>query len=323
MTTTTAPPVRTTTRPGLRLALGYLTVLAIQPYLLLKLAWVSGSTFGIADVAPFKDSVLTGFNGLTLAMDLAAVLVVLALTHRLRAPAWMLLLPAWVASGLLATIVITFPLTTAIDLWSGGPGGGSGGFLEPWVRPMVYTSFVAQGLGIAAVFVLYARERWADVLTVRRSAPVAGPRRPVYAFGVAVTAVLVSFVAGLQLLWGAGFTFGVPSSTKVDVNAQIVLTTYGVLAIAGLVGLLALLRGRPGTRLWPAVVATWLGAGTMWAWGTWALLILLADTAGGADVPAMGLTMWVSLAQSVAGTIAAIVGLLLTVENRVTSPSLT
>jgi hypothetical protein len=179
---------------------------------------------------------------------------------------------------------------------------------------MAYTSFVGQGLGIAGAFGLYARDRWARVLTARHIAPTGGARRPVYAFGVGVTAILVAFSAGLQLLWGAGFTMGVPSPAAVDASAQVVLTTYGVFAVAGVVGLVVLFRGRPGMRLWPAVVATWLGAGTMWAWGTWTMLILLADIAGGADLQATGLTMWVSFVQAVAGMIAAIVGLLLTLD---------
>lgn len=308
-----SPPVRTGRG---RLVIGYLAVLAMTPYIALKAAWVSGSTVGLSGIEHDQASVLMGFNLLTLVLDLVAVLVVLAFTHRwgLRLPAWSVLLPTWVGTGLLAPIVIVFPVTTAIGLWSGGAGAMD--FLDPWVRPMVYTSFVAQGAGIAAAFALYSRDRWRPLFTALRGSAPPSEFRPVYTFGVGLTAALVVPSAGLELLWGAGFDLGLPEELAGarSASTSVTLTTFGVLTVAGLVGLGALWRAQPGTRLWPALVATWVGSGVTWAWAAWPMLILLAQTSGGAELPGTGLVHWVDFAQVLAGTIAAVVGLLLTLE---------
>ncbi|MET9611059.1 helix-turn-helix transcriptional regulator [Streptomyces sp. NPDC006512] len=82
---------------------------ATVPYLTLKAAWVAGSRIGIPDgsVLLERGPVIVVANGMTLAMDACVILLVFAFTRPwgLRIPAWLLTVPVFVATGLLAPIV--------------------------------------------------------------------------------------------------------------------------------------------------------------------------------------------------------------------------
>ncbi len=96
----------------------------------------------------------------------AVVVLALLLTRPWgrRVPAWLLVLPMWVASGLLLPIMTAYPLQLAVRLLGGDggrpAGGGAEPFLEPWVFGVVYGGFILQGLTLGALFTLYAGERW-------------------------------------------------------------------------------------------------------------------------------------------------------------------
>ena len=306
---------------GTRLVVGYLAIAAMLPYLLLKLAWVSGATIGLADAGKADDATLLGLNALTLGMDLVAVVAVLAFTHSwgLRAPAWSVLLPVWVATGLLVPFAFRAPLVAVAVLWNAGGSGGSASlpFLQSWVTPVVYTSFTAQGVGITVAFWLYARARWARVFSVRAGGRRTGATHPVHVFAAWLAAALTALVAGIQLLWATGSDLGLPEELVAGAGPSHYLSNLsaGLFAAAGAVGLLALVRQwGPGTPYWVPLVATWAGAGAMWAWGAWGMLLLLSG-AGEATPGGNGLLNWVDLVQMIAGMLIATIGLLVTAET--------
>lgn len=148
----------------------WVAALACLPYLTLKTAWVAGSSLGIPPESPLLDHtlVLRLANAGTVVMDGAVIVLVLLLVRPwgLRAPGWLLLVPVWIATGLLLPIVLGYPAQlVAGALGAGGSGSTSGAepFLDSWVFAVVYGGFIVQALALTTLFLRYAGRRWAGV----------------------------------------------------------------------------------------------------------------------------------------------------------------
>jgi hypothetical protein len=294
-----------------RALVGGLVVAAVLPYLLLKAAWIAGSTIGFATESSVDPRVLLGGNIATAGMELVAIVVVLAFTRNwgLRLPAWSVLLPAWAGTGLLAPFVIAGPLVVVSVATQATPVGD--GSLQPWVGPVVYASFGAQAAGIALTFALYARARWPDVLRSRAGRPAAGPR-PVLGWAAWAAVILLGVVAAARLLWAlhpaaaasVGLTDGRgPTERVADAGAA----AFALMAAAGLH--LMLLRRRARTPLWVPLALAWVGSGATWAGGLWPVLLWIGEMAGaGTSSPGGGLAAGMHVLQVIAGLLAATVG---------------
>lgn len=295
-------------RRALRHGIGYLTILCTLPYLLIKVVWVSGSTVGLAEPDAVDSGVLLAGNALTLAMDGIAVLVVLVLTRSWgeRVTPWLVLVPAWVGLGFLVPIAVTFPLETIAHLSSGAPDRLAGPqFLEPWVRPVVYASFTAQGVGIAAAFTLYVRARWSHLLLAARRSRQ-DPHEVVGRLGLAAAIALTAPAAGTRLLWSADFPVGLPALLPDDPGLSHHLRSglSGLLAIGALVGLAVLVLGRsPGRSLWLPLSAAWVGSGATWAWAAYGLVAQSALTPG-SD---LGILPWIHASEVLGASVLALV----------------
>ncbi|NUR84468.1 MAG: hypothetical protein HOY71_10325 [Nonomuraea sp.] len=241
-----------------RVTAAIVAIAATLPYLTLKLMWLTGSSAGVADPALMHDATMVGLNTMTFAMDAVALLLCLAFTMRwgMRLPAWLVLLPLWVGTGLLSMIVVVTPVQFAVN---GAAAFETTGPIAPWVYAMVYGGFVTQGVGLMVAFVLYARDRWPLVFTTTTAYGRPGPTRP-FQLVVAWGSLAVATVVGVATLVLAS---GVMDALR------------GVLAIAAGVGLVAAVRGRGRLPYWIPVVTVWIGAGSMFAWSLY-LEILLA-----------------------------------------------
>jgi hypothetical protein len=308
-------------RPGaLRLAVCAATVAACVPYLCLKIAWLSGSTVGWNDAEAAKDSVLYVGNAVTMGMDVLAVLVACAFTFPWgrRVPAWLVLPPIWVATGLLVPIVLAVPLGTVIQsLASAEPVTGTENGLHGWVYGVVYTGFTLQGLGLAAAFVLYARRRWPEVFTVRTVDVPAGPARSLQLLLARGAVVPAAVCAAAHFFWAFGGTAGLPHDQAADRNApqQVMDGVWGLLALGGAAGLLALAaRAHRPARLVVPLAAAWVGAGVMFAWSLYGLVVTLAaaEELGADSAPASGL---VALGGTLTGLVVALTGAFLLAEH--------
>ncbi|ODU00351.1 MAG: hypothetical protein ABS81_23915 [Pseudonocardia sp. SCN 72-86] len=290
MTATVSPPV-----PALQRLLGLAAVAGTLPYLVLKAIWLSGGSAGVHDPALLHGTSLTVLNVVTVAMDACVVALALVLTTRrgLRAPALLVLLPAWVGTGFLVPMAVAILPATLLSLGAAPEQN----VLSPWVQPMVYGGFAWQGVFLVAAFAGYARERWGALVRhpVRRAAAVE-PLLRVVAGGAVVTA-LVS--AALHVVTGLVIGGGVTLLTE-GVNAA--------LAVAGAWGLVALVRRCGPRRL--AVAAAWTGCAAMFSWGLWNTVTTMGATAlatGG--VPAAGLATVTGLLAGLSGAIAALLAL--------------
>ncbi|MFC6540829.1 hypothetical protein ACFQES_29275 [Nonomuraea salmonea] len=224
-------------RPGIgRVTAAIVAVAAMLPYLTLKILWLAGHYVGVGAPDLMADLAMVGMNAMTFGMDAVGLVLALAFTMRwgLRLPAWLVLLPLWVGSGLLSVVIVSAPVVLAasgLDALDGGP-------IEPWVYAMVYGGFIGQGVGLMAAFALYARDRWPAVFTTRLSHPFPSLTRPLQRV-IAWAALPVAVLLGGVML------------TRV-IGAQPYLAVQnllrGTLAIAGARAGGA--RARAGARTW-------------------------------------------------------------------------
>lgn len=322
MTQTAAPASRTAPRPALRSGrlrrvLRAVAVVSCLPYLTLKIAWIGGSHLGIPEGSPLLDhrASMAAANSVTVLMDGAVIVLALLLTRPWgrRVPAWLLVFPMWVATGLLTPIMTGYPLQLLVRAFGGSVnhGGSKGGpFLDEWVFGVVYTGFILQGLALGTLFALYARDRWGH--TWRGPArelppPPADAARRTLAVAAAVLAL---FPLTLHLLWACGATTGLNSARIADRSSDFYVleaTDVAFLAAAVLGALSLTFRRGGGLPVKLPLALAWLGSGAVACWGGW---LALASLAGVDDItrrptPVMNLTYAV---QMIAGILVAAVG---------------
>ncbi|WP_241695010.1 hypothetical protein [Streptomyces sp. C] len=248
---------------------------ATVPYLTLKAAWLAGSHIGIPDGSELLTGSLpiTVANAVTLAMDATVIVLVLALTRPWgrRLPGWLLTVPAYVATGLLAPIALGFPAQSLVKALGMGAGeavkAAREPFLDPWVFTVVYGGFILQGVALAGLFVAYARERWGGAGQGASQRRLPSPTGVVAgAAALAGTAVGAAF-----LYWAFGGSAGLSAQRVAAYSAEtgVVSAAYGLCALAAAVGAVMLARGGGRARQWQAV--TWIGSAAMLTWGAFML----------------------------------------------------
>ncbi|MEY9990375.1 hypothetical protein ABIE67_002407 [Streptomyces sp. V4I8] len=327
MTQTSTPAQETDRAVGLgrpRRALRAVAIVSCVPYLSLKIAWIAGSRTGIPDgssLLEHRASVAVA-NSVTVLMDAAVIVLAMVLTRPwgLRVPAWLLVLPAWVATGLLAPIMAGFPLQVLVDSL-GGPANttAAGGepFLDAWVFGVVYTGFIVQGLTLGALLVLYARDRWGRLWEGRVW------ELPVGLIGAAQRAVAVA-AAGCalpplltHLLWACGGTAGLDTAHLADRTSgfyvmEALSTLFLAMAVTG--GLLLAFRGGRALPVVLPLALAWVGSAATVCWAGWLSLAPLTDIADG-PTPVLSLTY---AGQMIVGILVACLGVHFLAERSAT-----
>ncbi|WP_433326785.1 hypothetical protein [Spirillospora sp. CA-294931] len=249
-----------------RLLACYGTVVACLPYLVLKVIWIGGGNLGVG--AEGQDEMHSDkyvvANVVTAGMELVAVLVAMAFTYEWgrRIPAWIVLVPVWVGTGLLAPFVVGLPSGLLVQAVVGGSAvPDNDGAMGTWVFAVIYGGFIIQGVTLLAAFVLYARVRWAPLFETRTYELPSGTTREVQvllARGAAVGAVLY---AVLRVGWAL-------RSGEFETAAQKTFVVVGApLALLGAAATLALVERRGNGSLLPVLGCAWIGAGSLFACG--------------------------------------------------------
>ncbi|MFE5847233.1 hypothetical protein ACFQ7N_37005 [Streptomyces niveus] len=288
-------------------ALRAVAIASCLPYITLKILWIAGARTGVPDGSTLLDhrARMAVANGVSVALDATVVVLALLLTQPWgrRVPAWLLVLPMWVAAGLLAPIMTGYPLQLAASVVEGSRPAPSNSepFLDAWVFGVVYGGFILQGLTLGALFVRYARRRWGHLWRCAVGDPPATT-----AIRAAVTAgsLLALLPAVMHLLWAAGATTGL-SADRVESRSTdfyLVEGVNGLFAVLAVVGtLLLVFQFRRGTELsprWP-LAAAWVGSGTLGCWG--GFLFLVTALPGEQDQRAAGLMVLTYAVSMVAG----------------------
>ena len=279
-----APPPAANRLRRLRTAAVAAAIFACLPYAALKVAWLTGSSVGSATAlgaASLHDDRHSVGNAATLAMELVAVMLALALGHRrgLRLPAAVVVIPMWVGTGLLAPIALGLPLgITAQAIVGGSPAPADNG-LHGWVYAVVYGGFVVQAVALLTAFVLYARVRWAELLRLRRLQPAPGPT-PRRLAGAGAVAAVVYAVANLA--WAvAGDWLAAPPGFDTAAQKSLLVST-AILALAGAFAARRLVHPRSirplsdSGRFRATLALGWVGSATTFASGL-SMYALAAD----------------------------------------------
>jgi hypothetical protein len=309
-------------RPGVaRLVAGYGAIACALPYLVLKLVWLSGGTLGVADVTMMRDPSMFALNAATAGMDVTAILIAAALTHRwgLRVPAWLLLPPMWVATGLLSKFALAVPVTTIAGALTTDIPRVAGGPVQPWVYAVVYAEFTGLGVGLMVAFALYARARWAFAFQPIAHAASTSATTDVQVPLANMAAVMATAVGGLHVAWAFSSTLGLPDiAARRTLSSHLINGLDGAMMLAAVAGILMLVhrRGRH-VPFWLPLTLTWVGAGSLFSWGLWHMINVLPNTAlvrGRAQD--MAFVNLLALVQLLAGLVIGLVMLVLLAERR-------
>jgi len=241
----------------------YSTIAACVPYLTLKALWLAGDPVGAADAAGAAQLVDTRHvvgDAVTAGMELVAVVLVVALTHRWgrRLPAWLVLAPIWVGTGLLAPIAVGVPLGLLAQAFAGGSPAPLGNGSQGWLYVVADGGFIVQAVGLSICFLGYVHDRWPRLSSMRIThLPAAGRRERRVAAGAAVVAAgFAATTVGWAVTDGPGW--GGPAGFE-TVTQRAFLLVNGVLVLGAAIGVPALL-GRRGTgRLVAPLAVVWVG----------------------------------------------------------------
>jgi len=304
-----------------RLIAGYGAIVFMLPYLALKIVWLSGNPIGFNDESLVGKPGMIAANAMSFGMDFVAVGLALTFTHRwgLRVPAWLVLFPMWVATGFLAPAVVIAPIAIITQALASSPSPSTDAMLQPWVGRVVGVSFAGQGAALIVAFVLYVRTRWADLLQSTPSAVVRGPTHPVQVILANVAALMAVAAGGLHLVWAFGGTVGLGPRALSEPTAQSYLLNgiWGAMSIIGAAGILTMVHqwGRAPFKL--LLAFTWIGAGSLFAWGLWTLILVLPGiTLGDRAAGGMALNNCLSFVKFTAGMLIGLVTVVLLAERQ-------
>ena len=250
------------------MVLALLGIAAALPYAALKVVWVFGGTVGMADPAAFDGPVYLVANVITLGMEMLAGVLLVALAHpvELRLPAWLIVLLAYGAVGLLLPVAGIFLLTGGGSFVASVAGNG----LQPWVYTMVYSGFTAQAIVLTILICRYARQRrW------NFGGPIAVPVGMVLT--VALLVALLVTAAIVQSLWAAGATVGLgdeldrQSGGAFRASSAVHAATSLCAAVGGVAVLAIAPRELVSGRWWPSGLV-FFGASACTMWGVYQLV---------------------------------------------------
>ena len=233
-------------------------VVAVVPYLALKVLWLTGANVGVEDEtaqAELHTTRMVVGNNITIGLELLAVALAVTLTRGWgrRLPAWIVLGAGAGATGLLAPVLLGLPLGSLVQLAVDGDVHTAGmDHLSPWVFATVYGGFGLMAAAIAVLAWRYAAIRWDHVL---RRPP--GPPRP----WAVVTGALGLVPFGVAMLWWGVIGPGASGPQGMDAPVQrTTLVVTGLLVVGGfLAPLLGALARYTPRGAW---LLTWVGCTT-------------------------------------------------------------
>ncbi|MFJ8076109.1 hypothetical protein ACIQ7Q_19705 [Streptomyces sp. NPDC096176] len=297
--------------PG-RAALAAVAIAACVPYLGLKISWIAGSHVGIPDGSALLDHrvVMAVANSVTVLMDGAVVVLALLLTRPwgLRVRAWLLAVPMWAATGLLAPIMVGFPLQQIGVAFGGTRTQDSAEpFLRDWVFAVVYGGFILQGLTLGTLFVLYAKDRWGHLWRGRVWDLPTGATGAFMRRTAVAGSLLALFPAVMHVLWATGSTVALSADSAAQRATDFYLqeaTRIGFAAVAVAGVLLLAFRLRPTLSVKSPLAMAWVGSSALGTWGGWLLLASLMPDSDEGKSPS-ALLMLTYIGEMIAGLLLA------------------
>ncbi|MGQ4666712.1 hypothetical protein ACUIJN_12915 [Metabacillus halosaccharovorans] len=245
---------------------GYSTVIAITPYLLIKIAW----TFGVfMPTEQMGDPSWRTANVITIILAAVGILVAFAFSMPWgeKLPAWLVTFPVWVGTGLLIPMLLLAPVL--------GPAAmirdQQAGVADVWVYEQIFVIVSLVGAGICLPFALigYTKTRWPEVFI----GPIDIELLPGNSQKLHITlARLISagcILLGLvKVFWAVGGTVGINPAMleNRDIWWHLLSLSTGLWAFVGTWGLLVLTTRRGSKNFFIPMAAAWISSGMLFSY---------------------------------------------------------
>jgi hypothetical protein len=259
----------------------WISAIACLPYLFLKVVWTFDVPIGLTDRTQLHSNEWVAGNAAMAAVQLLAVVLVLALVRpwSRRVPTWLLLFPVWVGTGLLFQISVGAALLALSSTASQDSSMDTGG-IQVWVYQVVYAAFAVQGVALAVAFACHVRARWGQVLgertgdvLARRTAGTRPWTETHLRQAAGLLAALTVAVGLVCAYWAAGGSIGLSDARVHDTFgmqasrvAGAAVAAAGLLAVAGSWG--------RRVRFWLPAALLWVGSGALVAFDS---LVIVAN----------------------------------------------
>jgi hypothetical protein len=245
---------------------GYGAAISVTPYLLIKIAWTFGMFLPRDNMG---DPGWRAINATTAILALVGILLAMAFSRPWgeRLPAWLVVPPVWVGTGLLVPMVLLVPVLGPAAVARDNTAGAT----DVWAYEQVFViaSLVGVGLGLPVALAGYARARWPEALggPIDRGEGPGHTRELQVSLArlVATGCVLLGLAKGY---WALGGTVGIDPSRLGDRDLwwhYLTLST-GAWSLAGAWGVLALTSRRGSGRFLPPMVAGWVSSGMLFSY---------------------------------------------------------
>jgi hypothetical protein len=269
----------------IRAVAGYGTVIAVTPYLLIKIAW----TFGFfLPTEQMGDAGWRAINAATAVLAAAGILLALAFCAPWgeRLPAWLVALPAWIGTGLLVPMLLLAPAlgpaAVSRDLRTGAAG------IWAYEQILIILSLVGVAVGLPLAFAGYVRSRWPEAVggrTGHRRMPGrTGKMQTRLGRFVAAGSIVVGIARGF---WAAGGTLGLEPELLAarDLWWHLLSLSASVWAFAGAWGVLVM-TSRGGSRWFlPPIAAAWVSSGMLFTYSLYDLLLYTSSLRAPPEYP--------------------------------------
>ncbi|WP_328475095.1 hypothetical protein OHA21_17445 [Actinoplanes sp. NBC_00393] len=251
----------------------YGAAFAMAPYFVLKIFWtLDGLHGGGLHEGAWSHLTWAVINGLTVVMSGLAMLLGLALAQPwgLRAPAWPIVVPAWIGMGFLVPMIPLIPFLALVNTDTGDSGAAAP--MSAWEIGLLSVSFAGFAVGVVLAAPFYAARRWPAAFHGTDL-----PARTGVLVTVARLAAALCLALGLpQLAWALGATIGLNQATLEHRDAPWHLLTANSAVWALLAAWSVWTLTRRTSRA-PLFVA-WLASGFLFAWGSWKAAFSFAVT---------------------------------------------
>jgi hypothetical protein len=262
---------------------GYGAAIALTPYLLIKIAW----TFGIfLPNESMGDPEWRAINATTAVLALVGILLAMAFSRPWgeRLPAWLVIPPVWVGTGLLVPMVVLAPVLGPAAVVRDEAAGAA----APWAYEQIFViaSLVGVGLGLPTALAGYAKARWPEAL----GGPIdcgelPGHTRQLQVPLARIVAVGCVILGLTKVYWALGGTIGIDLVRLDDRDLwwHLLTMSTGVWSLAGAWGILVLTSRRGFRRFLPPMMAGWVSSGMLFSYNLF--FAMRADSQASPEYP--------------------------------------
>lgn len=249
----------------LRRISGYGAVIAVTPYLLIKIVW----TFGLfLPTEQMGDASWRIINLVTAVLAAIGILLAMAFCRPWgeRLPAWLVALPIWVGTGLLVPMLLIAPVLGPAAIIRDQEAGAA----YFWVFEQVFVIISLFGIGIFLPLALagYAMTRWPEALTGTTDyKELPGNTLQLQNILARIVAAGCILLGIIKVFWGLGGSFGIDPTTmgERDVWWHMLSLSTGVWSFAGAWGILVIVSRRGSRWFLPPMIAAWISSGALFS----------------------------------------------------------